>query len=303
MKKATLSTKHRLISIVIFLVMIFLSNQKCHAQDSSFNSYLLRAVDSIQQHWRLQGYNLHCALTHDLQLGRVKLKATRPSLTMCVAAQLELIITALNIYTEESKDTAYYSFLKPEQWMYSRGGSIRDMIWVNSGSNGTADAVRKFGMGDTVIFEDLRPGCFVNLNREKSGHAVLFLAFLDSTGKEMNWYSPEVKGFKYYSSQGSEIVGKGGYGYRYAFFGKTCPVLEPGKKRDCGVIFSRKQKLLNCGYMYAPKFWVVTRRDKTISQYPAGNRPLFKKVNGVVQQDGVLNGVNPRYWVQNTTDN
>lgn len=251
-----------------------------------FNAFLLKAVDSIYKNWSLKGY-ASAAYTHDLQFGNNLIKATKPPFTMCVAAQMEIIITALNIYSQETGDTSCFSFLPPKQWTSLAPGTFKDLVWVNSGSRGTADALEIYGMGKIAPFNELQPGCFVNLNRNnKTGHATLFLGFIDSQGNLLDSYSEIVAGFKYFSSQGKEIGG--GFDYRYAFFHDICPVLASSKKRDCGVIWSKDQKYLNTGFMLAPSHWDSEKRD---------NRLKMKS-----QKTLVDNQVNPAYIEQITTD-
>lgn len=254
--------------------------------ENVFNSYLLRAVDEINQKWALRGYD-SAAYTHNISMGHLTFKATKAPYTMCVAAQMEIIVTALNIYLEDGGDSQFLKFLPDKQWLTLASGTFKDLVWVNSGSLGTASALMKFGMGEEVPFSELKPGCFINLNRVTgSGHAVLFLNYLDASGNELPTYSDAVVGFKYYSSQGKKIGG--GFDYRYAFFDGVSPVLGEGRKRDLGVMRSAKQKYLNCGFMYMPGQWDSARRDQAL------NAPLDKSF--------LENDVNPNYLIQDTVD-
>lgn len=221
-----------------------------------FNPYVLRAVDFLAQNYAGLGYG-NSAFTHDLPFGKdASLKAQKPPYTMCVAAQLEIIVTALNIYAEETNDYSPFSFLPRTSWERLGKKDLRGMIWIveGSGSLGTADALTKFGMGELRPFSALTPGSFVNLNRKKTGHAVTFLAYLDAAGTELSEYSGEVVGFKYFSSQGNKE--NGGFGYRWAFFSDVpCPTLNGGRQRDCGVLRSDEQKILNTGVLLRPAQW------------------------------------------------
>ena len=50
---------------------------------------------------------------------------------------------------------------------------------------GTGHALLHFGMGELIEFEDLKPGSFLNFTRYNgTGHAVVFMAFIDDQGKE-----------------------------------------------------------------------------------------------------------------------
>jgi hypothetical protein len=61
-------------------------------------------------------------------------------------------------------------------------------------------------------------------------------------------------GFRYFGSQGHGIKGQGGFSFRHAFFSKYgCP--DVPYQRDCNVILSDDQKLLNVGQMLDPSLW------------------------------------------------
>lgn len=138
-------------------------------------------------------------------------------------------------------------------------------------------------MGYQCPFDTLKPGCFVNLNRtNRTGHAVLFLGYLDEKGETLEQFCSKVAGFKYYSSQGNKS--DGGFDYRFAFFEGINPVLDGGRRRDIGIIRSDKQKYLNCGYMLHPKSWVTP-----VSMFD-------------VDLDGPEEDVNPAYINQTTVD-
>jgi hypothetical protein len=273
---------------ILFTFLLTFGSISGIAQDKSFNVYLLRAVDSIEKNWALKGYNIESAFTHDLKIGRVTLKASSPSTTMCVAAQLEIIVTALNIYYQETKDSSFFNYLPTKHWTSTNAGTFKDLVWVNSGSSGTAYALSKYGMGEMRDYKSLKPGSFINLNRNRSGHAVLFISYIDSAGNELAKYSNEVKGFKYYSSQGKG-PGWGGFSYRYAFFENYCPKLSNNKKRDCGIIYSEAQTLLNCGVMLMPKYWNKQQRDLMLA--------AIRKIHSLGE-----NKVNPKYLVENDID-
>jgi hypothetical protein len=176
---------------------------------------------------------------------------------MCVAAQLETLVEALNLYAKDTKDYSPFHFLPKVMWTRLRPLDFRGMIWIvdTSKSTGAGSAFERYGMGHALKFKDMFPGAFLNLNRvNKTGHAVIFLSFLDSNGNEMPTYSGKVAGFKYFSSQGKEQ--DGGFGYRWAFFSNAgCPTLSPPKRRDCGIIRSEENGYLAGGYVLSPKDW------------------------------------------------
>lgn len=235
--------------------------------DRSFNRYVLKAVEYIAQHRAGGGYDLNRAFTQNLGYGGDVVKASAASTgsgaappypTMCVAAVAEVMIEALRIYAEETGDKSAFQQLGARSWNSGNLRSIKANLFMfaETGSRGTAGTLQRFGMGKEVPFAELRPGDFVNLNRQKSGHAVVFMGYLDRNYNILPGFGPNVAGFKYFSAQGK---GKpdAGFAYRYAYFGPYCPAPVAGKPRDCGVIRSANQKLLNTGTMYHPKHWRV----------------------------------------------
>lgn len=244
----------------------------------TFNAYLLKAVTQIKANYGLLGYD-SAALTHDLQYGNKGLiKATKPPKTMCVAAVLEVMVTAMQIYAQEKGGASIFDFLPLKSWQTLSSSNLRAHLWVNFSFNarGSGDALRHFGMGMTVPFKELTPGSLVNLNRTTgSGHAVIFLAFIDITGKESSSWHAGVVGFKYFSSQGGLDVGAGGFDYRYAVFSQHGSPTMP-YKRDLKVIESADQLYLNTGVMYAPQKWLPTSWSKpTVSPIMPPRQEIF----------------------------
>ena len=236
------------------------------ASDYYFNSYILKAVEYLKKNYGLKGYNIKAVLTHDINYGTYgTIKATKPPQTMCVAAAMETMLTAYQIYLNETGDYTPYNYLPKSSYERLGIGDLKGHIWVNHSFNswGTADALTNFGMGVKVKFENLQPGSFVNINRTtKTGHAVVFISYLNSDGREQYYYNDKVIGFKYFSSQGGAEAGKGGFDYRYAIFSKFgCPNLNSTIKRDCNVIYSENQNYLNTGMMLSPKYWTGVKPD------------------------------------------
>ncbi|MGI5860855.1 MAG: thrombospondin type 3 repeat-containing protein [Myxococcales bacterium] len=231
---------------------------KSVSASETFNSYILKAVDRIEANWARLGY-ASAALTHNIQYGsHGTINASAPPKTMCVAAAMETLLIAMQIYAEETGDNSVFSFLPIASWRSLNAANIRAHIWVNHdiGTWGTADALRHFGMGQTVPFEELTPGSFINLNRTTgSGHAVVFLSFIDIQGREYSTWNSNVVGFKYYSSQGTST--NGGFDYRYAVFSQYGSPTMP-YKRDVNVIDSDDQRYLNTGIVYAPSKWLAS---------------------------------------------
>jgi len=233
----------------------------------TFNAYVLKAVKQLASDYGLLGYD-DVALTHDLDYGGLGvIKATAPPRTMCVAAMLEVLVTAMQIYAQERKDASVFDFLPVKSWQSLSSPYIRAHLWVNPTINarGSADALRHFGMGMTVPFKELTPGSFINLNRTTgTGHAVVFLSFIDIKGTELPAWSPAVVGFKYFSSQGGFNAGAGGLDYRYAVFEQHGAPTMPYKS-DIHVIESEDQLYLNTGIVYSPSLWLATTWSRPVS--------------------------------------
>ncbi len=228
------------------------------ADDGYFNRYILKAVDRLYAEYGLLGYDINSILTHDIPYHTYGvIKARRPPLTMCVAAMMEVLLTAYDIYAAETGDYSVFTYLPQRSYEGLAITDLKGHIWVNHDfkAYGTADALINFGMGERRLFERLRPGDFVNINRTtRTGHAVVFINYIDIQGRARPEYDDSVVGFKYFSSQGGREAGAGGFDYRYAVFSKFgCP--EMPYKRDCNVIYSQKQEYLNTGTMLMPGRW------------------------------------------------
>jgi len=235
----------------------------------NFNKYILKAVEDLSKDYGLLGYNISGVLTHDIPFGYGVIKARekyKPK-TMCVAAVMEVMLVAYNIYYKKTKDDTVFKYQPKSSYERLRKNTLRGHIWVNHKYNsyGTADALINFGMGKRVEFEDLEPGDFINLNRSKTGHAVVFLGFINKEGDILPQHSSSVIGFKYFSSQGSGTPGKGGFGFRNAVFKEYGIPYFSDTKGDYGVIYSKKQNLLNTGRMLMPKDWNLPKHADIIS--------------------------------------
>jgi hypothetical protein len=237
---------------------------------AKLNSYVLRAIDTVELKYAGLGYDQQ-AFTHDLPFGKdAVLPASKKPVTMCVAAQMEVLVEALNLYATETGDFSAFSFLQRSSWTRLAPTDFRGQVWVVAGSPayGMSDALRNLGMGEKKAFERLEPGDFVNFNRDNgTGHAVVFLAYLDLAGNELPAFGPTVEGFKYFSSQGRGP--ESGLGYRYAFFKPTdaCPILSHDKKRDCGVIRSASQRLYSAGSAWLPSAYDRAAADAFRKKY------------------------------------
>lgn len=255
--------------------------------ENNFNAYILKAIAYLYADYGLKGYDINSILTHDITYHTFGvIPARRAPLTMCVAAQMEIILTALQLYAEETGDYSVYNYLPKRSFEGLAVTDLKGHIWVNHAfkADGTADALINFGMGERRPFENLNPGDFVNINRTtRTGHAVTFLGYINSTGKIQPQYNSTVVGFKYFSSQGRAAAGEGGFDYRYAVFSNFgCPQMP--YKRDCEVIYSADQRMLNTGTMLSPKFWtgVMPQASDEAPGETVLNRTFF---NGITTDD------------------
>jgi hypothetical protein len=246
-----------------------LSVREVGAQDPDwFNPFILAAVDYIYAEYGLLGYD-SAVLTHDMTYGNYGIvPATKPPRTMCVAAVMEVILQAMTFYAQDTGDTGVFDYLPLESWSNLKSTSIKAHIWVNHSldSWGTADALRHFGMGENVPFQQLLPGAVINLNRTTgTGHAVIFISFIDIEGNRLASWSEDVVGFLYFSAQGGYNAGAGGMDYRYAVFQQHGSPPMP-YKRDVNVMESTNQKYLNTGMMYAPASWELPRNPPFVGR-------------------------------------
>ena len=247
--------------LLVLVVLGALGRSAGAERRPDLNAYIVRAVIELNAEFGHRGYVHGGVFTHDLDwraAGEIPASKYEPK-TMCVAAVTEVLATALAMYVRETGDKSVYDRVPARRWYKTTREDLRPYLFLFSSvsSNGTADALSQFGMGVETPFADLRPGDFINLNRTRTGHAVVFLEFIDKNAAPVTVYDKKsVVGFKYFSSQGTET--NGGLGYRWAFFEGSCPSKPiAGKPQDCGVIWSTKQKYLNTGYLLHPNEWTV----------------------------------------------
>jgi hypothetical protein len=286
---------------VLFFTLTPLIAGGVHAEtlDRGFSKYVLQAVESSYKDYGGLGYG-NAALTHDLRFGdNGTIKAsTQAPLTMCVAAQLEILIEALNAYSAKTGDLSPFHFIPKRHWERNQALNLRGMIWQvefspATGHGGATYAFENFGMGHALSFKNMFPGTFITFNRANSGHAAIFLAYLDASGNELDVYSDKVAGFKYFSSQGR---GKpkpiSGMGYRYGFFGDNCPKLPEGHLRDCGILRSEKNGILTGAYVMMPRDWDKAKANAAVLGSNEATDPDLTK-EGVFNED---------YFTGETTD-
>ena len=275
-----------------------------------FNYYILEAVDYINNNYKLLGY-ASANLTHDIEYGDSDINnelhygtitKSGGARTMCVSAQMEIMLTAIRIYVEDTGDYSVYDFLPKKSWTTQNSSNIKGHIWVNPDySYGAGHALANFGMGidnNTIEFEDLKAGGFINLNRTTgTGHGVTFLAFLDRDGTEYESYpsdvSIEIIGFKYFSAQGGYDIGSGGMDYRWAIFDDydtPAPSFCSSKRCDKNIIFSRRDNYLNVGMMWHPDKW-----DNTAPYHPDNKKKNIPKLSkGKIE--GEFPAADPKLW-------
>jgi len=260
------------------------------AQQPTLNEYVLQAIETLSQEYSGLGYG-NQAFTHNLSFGdHGILQASKKPLTMCVAAQLEILVIALDLEANDSHDYRAFDFLTKDSWQRLRPTDLRGQVWIVSGApgHGMADALTNLGMGEKHSVERWKPGDFVNFNRTNgTGHGVVFVSYIDKNGQELPAFGDDVVGFKYFSSQGK--LTSGGLGYRYAFFAPLCPILPSDKKRDCGVIRTSQSRLLNGGSAWVPIAW----NSATATSFLAAHRTRFFEAEGTF---------NSAYFTGKTTD-
>jgi Thrombospondin type 3 repeat len=229
-----------------------------------FHEYILAACEYLDQNYGLLGYDINSVLTHDIPYGTYgDIPQTGvETKTMCVAAVLEVLLTAMQLYEDDTGDSGVWDFLPWRSYRYLGAWDIKAHIWVNHelDSWGSADAVRHFGMGVNVPFENLVPGTMLGINRTTgSGHAVIFISFIDINGTEYTTYNENVVGFRYFSAQGGSTPGYGGLFYKNAIFdgAGTAP-----DGWDSNIIRSANQNYLPTGLIYHPDYWLPTIYQK-----------------------------------------
>jgi len=222
--------------------------------------YVVKAVEKMMRDHPKQGYEHGTYFTHDLQYGSETVPASQhhPH-TMCVAAVTEVIITALSMYADETKDTSIFKTIPARSWAKKSRNDLRPYLFMlpDVHSVGTADALEEFGIGEQVAFRDLLKGDFINFNREKTGHAVVFWGFINKNGDiEPTYDEKRVVGFEYFSAQNSTQ----GLAFKWAYFAPYCHK-DPKKPADCGVTWSTRQRTLNSGYLLHPSEWHVAEAN------------------------------------------
>lgn len=261
----------------------------------TMNQYVVQAAEMLARDRRLGGYNLQRRFTRDLNYGgdcclraTPPLSASHPNPTMCVAAMIEVMVEALNLYERATGDTSFRTKLPLSRWNNGNKTGVIPNVFMYAGTNsaGTAATFKKLGLGEERPFQDLRAGDFVNLNRASgSGHAVVFLGYLKAgSSAPTPQFSSEVVGFKYFSAQGKGRP-DGGFGYRNAYFVGHCPTPR-GRNDDCNIVGVRVKPngtvqqsriLFNTGTMFTPAAW----------RTEAALQDLVKQVTRSFEEEGL----------------
>jgi hypothetical protein len=222
------------------------------AEQKYFNQYMMRAYEVLKKNHGAK-YNNGSYFTKNLDYGEQKaaIKASNPPYTMCNAAVTEVIIEAINLYAADHKGWSPQATVPASSWTTAQWSQLMPHIFSHDymgydpldslqkahipierglkldirnfqSEHGMSIALEKFGLGESIKFEDARPGDVVSFDRDlmgggaKPGHSVILLAFLTRDQKEVPTYgSGEIVGLKYFSVQSSEPAG---LGERWAYF-------------------------------------------------------------------------------------
>jgi hypothetical protein len=320
--------------IVIVVVAALSTYSQSFAEERYFNSYMLRALEVIKQSTNAK-YDEHKWFTKNLDYGTQKaiILASKPPYTMCNAAVTEVILDAINLYAADHKDwspedaipasswmTARWSQLMPHMFSHDYEGypPLEDLLKAHikiepglevdiknfESLHGMSFALEKFGLGETVKFEDARPGDVISFDRDRvnggNGHSAIFLAFLTQDQKEtLTFKAGAIVGFKYFSIQSSEPAG---LGERWAYFKVTkdagiCPystdikmptssgarycadaidteanrirfrafALKSGQPRDC-CVFRSGDNGPRVGRVFMPPYWTYSTKQKEVQK-------------------------------------
>jgi hypothetical protein len=236
----------------------------------TFSPYIVKAAEYLNERYNGLGYDLYGRFTHDLPYGGQPgvIPATRGDGTMCVAAQAEVFITALDLYYQDTRDASVFEALPVYHWKRWRQDSetMLQWIWVNPpiGAYGAGAAFAHFGIGEQRAFDALEPGAFLNFNFTTSGgkglgHAVVFIDYLTLDGGHTTASGDDVAGFRFFSSQGRTRDARSGLGYRVTMRADRAARVALSDA-DAGIRYpsfdySDDPHFLHGGVVYHPKHW------------------------------------------------
>jgi hypothetical protein len=228
-----------------------LSEAVAHFGKLYFNNFITDTVDDLYAKYGHQGYNKHGDFTDNFSFQKHSVKAHLPPYTMCVSCQFEIILKAVILYCEKTKDASPYNYIPMSKWFGLNGLTLQNCVWENEHCHSVGKALSLFGMGEIADFSQLIPGSFISYDHGSGGHSVCFLGFLDANAKITPTYNEKVVGFRFFSSNGSGVSGEG-MSYRDGVFAGR-KMKQGSFKQAAGI------KNLRCGMMYNPQSW---RKEK-----------------------------------------
>lgn len=246
---------------------------------TTLNPYLVSVTTSMADEVGGRGYDLGSSFTDILSYGGAKVMPTNGGKTMCVAAVAEAMIRAIDRHARDTGSSTAFEKLPVAHWTNGSLLHLRAHLYQFKGANsgGPGDALTRLGIGEEVPFNALQAGDLLAFSRKKTGHAVVFLGYLDAAGKPVAAYDAKrVAGFRYLSAQGSALQPPhAGVGYRNAYFaGSSAPLGCNKRQEDCGVL--RVSAYLNGGRLWTPDRWdtqgaLAALRQAYLDQAKAGN--------------------------------
>jgi hypothetical protein len=279
-------TRFRFLAPAATVAFVFWAAVETRAAETpDFNDYMMRAYKKVKD--RAAKYDGGSWFSKDLdygdQLGVIKARRPKDSsvaASMCNAAVTEVIIEAINLYAAEHRKSTWstlrkaipadswnktdWTLLKPHLFGHDYteyepleaiskraipSGLMSDVTDFHS-ERGMAYAIKSFGLGKKIDFDEAKPGDIITFDRDwpggAPGHSAIFLAFINDQQEDVTTHKGKIVGFKYFSIQLS------GFGERWAYFKvpqgskgsiEICPRLDtnytptkPSRCQDANVI-------------------------------------------------------------------
>jgi len=275
-----------------------------NAASEDMNRLIIASSELMVRTVAGRGYDRGSSFSEPLVYGQNTLQPSNSGKTMCVAAVAEAVIRAMQAHSEETGNKRMYSDLPIVHWTKGALGNLRAHLYQYEGANsrGPGDAFERFGIGEKVPFEKLLPGDLLAFSRRKSGHAVVFLGYLDRQGKSIDVFdASRVVGFRYMSSQGQGLP-VSGIGYRNAYFlGVQGPYRCDRNVEDCGVL-RRPSDYLNGGRLWIPERWKTAEaarrlRDVYLADATRKNPTLTRGAAEIAVEQLLLRELPEKYSV------